>query len=64
MSILRMDIKPGESVRIGPYAVITLEEKAGKTARLKIDADRAVSISRVEPQTAAQIAARGITSKA
>lgn len=63
MSILRMDIKPGESIRIGNYAVITLEEKAGKASRLKIDADRSVPISRVEPQTAAQIAAMGITHK-
>lgn len=64
MSILRMDIKPGESVRIGPYAVITLEEKAGKTARLKIEADASVPIRRIEQQSPAQIAAMGIVAKA
>jgi sRNA-binding carbon storage regulator CsrA len=57
--MLRINLKVGESVRIGDFAVITLEEKSGKVARLAINADRAVPVTRVQPNTAAQIAATG-----
>lgn len=64
MSLLRIDIKPGESIRIGDVAVITLEEKAGKLARLTIEADKNVPVSRSQRQNAAQLAASmGITGK-
>lgn len=46
--MLRLDIKPGESVRIGNYATITLEDKSGKTARIAFHADRSVPITRVQ----------------
>ncbi|MGX0136344.1 carbon storage regulator [Cupriavidus metallidurans] len=56
--MLKLDIKPGESVRIGDIAVITLEDKSGKVARLSIDADKSVPITRVEKPTAARLAAK------
>jgi sRNA-binding carbon storage regulator CsrA len=45
--MLRLDLKPGESVRIGTFATITLEEKSGKSARIAFHADRSVPITRV-----------------
>lgn len=64
MALLRIDIKPGESVKIGEYAVITLEEKSGKIARLAIEADRKVQVSRTQRHSTAQLAASmGITGK-
>lgn len=48
--MLRLDLKPGESVRIGEGAnsvVITLEEKSGKAARIAFQADRSVQISKI-----------------
>lgn len=56
--MLKLDIKPGESVRIGDVAVITLEEKSGQVARLSIKADKSVPIKRAGPSNAAQIAAK------
>jgi sRNA-binding carbon storage regulator CsrA len=46
--MLRLDLKPGDIVRIGDYATITLEDKSGKSARLAFDADRSVPITRVK----------------
>lgn len=64
MALLRIDIKPGESVRIGDYAVITLEEKSGKIARLAIEADKTVPVSRTQRNSTAQlVASMGITGK-
>lgn len=45
--MLRIELKPGESVRIGDYATITLEEKSGSRARIAFDADRSIPIRRV-----------------
>lgn len=56
--MLKLDIKPGESVRIGDYAVITLEDKSGKVARLSIQADKSIPIERTNPSTPASIAAK------
>lgn len=56
---LRLDLKPGESVRIGDFAVITLEDKSGKTARIAFEADRSVPISRVSKQASAAESLRG-----
>lgn len=57
--MLKLDIKPGESVKIGDYAVITLEAKSGNTARIAIKADRSIPVSRVENVgNAAQMAAK------
>jgi sRNA-binding carbon storage regulator CsrA len=56
--MLTLDIKPGESIKIGDIAVITLKEKSGKTARLSIDADQSVPITRSGASNPAQIAAK------
>lgn len=55
--MLKLDIKPGESIKIGDIAVVTLEEKSGQIARLSISADRSVPINRVTASSAAKIAA-------
>lgn len=62
--MLRINLKIGESLSIGGVAVITLEEKSGKTARIAIEADKSVAVTRVQANTAAQFAAQGgITGK-
>ncbi|SEH89672.1 carbon storage regulator [Paraburkholderia hospita] len=55
--MLKLDMKPGESVKIGD-AVITLEDKSGKVARLSIQADKSIPIERVNQSTPASIAAK------
>ena len=61
--MLRMNLKVGESIRIG-NVVITLEEKSGKAARIAIDAERDIAVSRVEHNATAKLAAAGgITGK-
>lgn len=57
--MLQINLKIGESISIGGIAIITLEEKSGRSARLAIDADRSVSVKRVEPHGAAKLAASG-----
>lgn len=63
--MLRIDLRPGETIRIGDIATVTLEEKSGQIARLAFDADRSVPIKRLEQHSPASIAAQGgITAKA
>lgn len=62
--MLKLDLRPGESVRIGDIAVITLEDKSGKTARLSFDADKSVRISRVMHNSPAQMMKSGISAEA
>lgn len=57
--MLKLDIKVGESIAIGNHAVITLEDKSGKIARIAIKADKSVPITRLARPSAAQIAAEG-----
>ena len=64
--MLKIDLKPGESVRIGDVAVITLEDKSGQRARIAFQADRSIPIRRVERPVASDArlaAATGITGK-
>jgi hypothetical protein len=62
--VLKIELKPGEAVSIGDLAVITLEEKSGKIARIAIEAEKSVPVQRVARPTAAQFAALGgITGK-
>lgn len=62
--MLKIELRPGESVSIGDLAVITLEEKSGKVARLAIEAEKSVPVARVAKPTAAQLAAQvGITGR-
>ena len=64
LTVLKLEIRPGESIAIGNYAVVTLEEKSGKIARLAIQADKSVPVSRIQNQNTATIAASvGITGK-
>lgn len=64
--MLRIDLEPGDSVRIGNYAVITLEQKSGQRARLGFEADRSIPIERVKTSDsdARVAAANGITGSA
>lgn len=57
--MLALDLKVGESIKIGD-AVITLEEKSGKYARLIINADKSIPVKRLQSSTMAQIAKGGI----
>lgn len=52
--MLRLDMEPGESVRIGDFCTITLEDKSGKKARISFDADKSVPIRKVMRQSAVQ----------
>lgn len=46
MSMMRIDLVPGESVTIGGNVVVTLEAKSGQRARLAVDAPRTVKIQK------------------
>lgn len=60
--MLKIDLRPGESVSIGDIAVITLESKSGQIARLAIAADKSIPVSRTTSKSPAQLAASmGIT---
>ena len=64
--MLTIELEPGESVRIGDYAVVTLEEKSGRRARVSFQADRSIPIKRVAngPTDAKLAASAGITGEA
>lgn len=55
--MLKIDLKPNESVTIGDDIVVTLEEKSGQIARLSFQAPKSVPIKRVQPATPANVAA-------
>jgi len=57
--LLKLELRVGESVKIGD-AVVTLEDKSGRIARLAIEADKSVPIQRVAATTAAHLAKNGI----
>jgi sRNA-binding carbon storage regulator CsrA len=58
--LLKLELRVGESVRIGG-AVITLEDKSGKIARLAIQADKSIPIQRIEaPTMASHLVKHGI----
>lgn len=57
MGLLKLELRVGESLKIGD-AVLTLEDKSGKVARLAIQADKSVPIHRIQRPTVAQIAAQ------
>ena len=62
--MLKLELRPGESITIGTVATVTLEEKSGKIARLAIQADKSVPVSRVQSNSTATIASSvGITGK-
>lgn len=45
--MLKLELAPGESVRIGNDVVVTLEKKTGQVARLAFDADKSIPIKRI-----------------
>ncbi|KDR25957.1 carbon storage regulator [Caballeronia zhejiangensis] len=55
--MLKIDLKPGESVEIGSGIIVTLEEKSGQLARLAFQAPKSVPIKRVQSASPAQVAA-------
>lgn len=57
--MLKLELKVGESVKIGD-AVVTLEDKSGKIARLAIQADKSVPITRVNQTLASHLVKNGI----
>jgi sRNA-binding carbon storage regulator CsrA len=57
--LLKLELRVGESVRIGD-AVVTLEDKSGRIARLAIKADKSVPIQRVQETMATHLAKNGI----
>ncbi len=57
--MLKLELRVGESVKIGD-AIVTLEDKSGRIARLAIQADKSVPIHRVQATTAAHLAKNGI----
>lgn len=46
MSTLLMDMEPGDAVEIGTAKII-LEEKTGRRARIRIEADKSVPVKRL-----------------
>jgi sRNA-binding carbon storage regulator CsrA len=57
--LLKLELRVGESVKIGD-AIVTLEDKSGKTARLAIEASKSVPIQRVQATMASHLAKNGI----
>lgn len=57
--MLKIELKVGESVKIGE-AVVTLEDKSGRVARLAIEAPRSVPIQRTKPTMASHLAKNGL----
>lgn len=46
---LKIDLKPGETIKIG-NALVRLEEKSGQVARLSVEADKSIPVHRVQEQ--------------
>lgn len=61
MPSMSMDLRVGESVSVSGPAKITLQEKSGGRARLKIVADEGVTIERSQKQASgADLAQQGV----
>lgn len=62
--MLRIDLKIGQTIKIGEGITITLDDKSGKTAKLAIEADPSIRVERVaQAQPVPHVAAMGITGK-
>ncbi len=61
--MLKLELRVGESVKIGD-AVVTLEEKSGRIARLAITAPSSVPIHRVQQTMATHVAKHGMAGMA
>jgi sRNA-binding carbon storage regulator CsrA len=60
MSVLKLEVRPGESVTIGDGVVLTLEEKSGQIARLSFEADKSIPIRKVDGAPAKIAAMAGL----
>lgn len=61
--MLRLDLKIGQSVRIGD-AIVTLDDKSGRLAKISIEAPKSVKIERIPEITESSLAAKyGITGR-
>ena len=47
--MLTLNVRIGETVRIGDSATVTVEQKSGQSVRLIFDADKSVPITIVDP---------------
>lgn len=47
MSVLMMDMEPGDAISINGPAKITIEDKTGRRARIRIEADKSVQVIRL-----------------
>lgn len=57
--MLNIELEPGESIRIGNYATVTLVKKSGKRARLSFQADKGIPINKIDTASSdAKLAAR------
>lgn len=62
--MLKIDLRPGERVKIGGVAIVTLEQKSGSRARLSIEADSDVKVEKAgRVDTSSHAAKYGITNK-
>ena len=58
MSLLKIDLGPGEKLRIGD-AIVTMEQKSGQRARLVIEADKSIPVRKEsEPNASIQLIAK------
>lgn len=64
MPMLKIELKPGQSLAIGD-AIVTLEEKSGQVARLAVQADKSIPVHRIQSgSSVAQVAAQGLAKSA
>jgi len=47
MSTLLIDMEPGDALDISGAVKITIEEKTGRRARVRVEADRSVQVKRL-----------------
>lgn len=47
--MLTLNVRIGETVRIGDAATVTVDQKSGQSVRLIFDADKSVPITIVDP---------------
>lgn len=46
--MLRIDLRPGEGVRVGDNVIVRLEQKSGNRARISVEADRSIAIEKLD----------------
>jgi len=62
--MLNIDLRPGESIQIGDFAVVTLVQKSGSKARLSVDADKSIGVDKLSNAATSKVAATfGINNK-